>query len=68
MKKYRIKSISLPKQEYSQLQAIGVDVDVEIVLKEDNKSPHLCFITVDNSVFCLRKSTMKNIELEEVKE
>ncbi|GBU11037.1 hypothetical protein AwErysi_06530 [Erysipelotrichaceae bacterium] len=66
MKKYRIVDITLPKHEYAQLQAIGVDIGVEIMLQADSKQNHLCFVTIDNSRFCLRKKILKNIILEEV--
>ncbi|MGL5041620.1 MAG: FeoA domain-containing protein [Culicoidibacterales bacterium] len=67
MKRYQITGIMLPDEAKQQLQAIGVDVGVEVELKNADDDKHICFVTVEESMFCLRKSTMKYIELVEIK-
>ena len=66
MKKYKVITIDVADDELEALRQIGLDIGVELYQNTAEDFQELCFITLEQTKFCIRKETMQKITLEEL--
>jgi|GEM_PF-4986967 len=66
MKQYRVIRMQCSEKEREQLEAVGISEDAIIELVSSENKKDICMLTVEKTVFCMRKELFNLLEIEEI--